>query len=149
MIVAITNICSSKQYQEVSQAKHAGFTLVEVLLSIAIVSIVFGTIYRTFDTFSRSYTKENVKAGIQQKARIGIELMARDIRLGGSDILSPLPAGCDPATAALRSVPEPPDGIERAWQLEGRGFAIPVCDYPSAGNTWDASSRFAVWIETP
>jgi type IV pilus assembly protein PilW len=67
--------------------RPAGFTLVEVLMCIAILSILFGTIYRTFDIFTRSYAKENVKAGVQQKTRIGIDLLARDIRLAGLDPL--------------------------------------------------------------
>jgi prepilin-type N-terminal cleavage/methylation domain-containing protein len=65
----------------------SGFTLVEVLVCMAIMSILFGTVYRSFDIFNRSYTKENVKAGIQQRTRIGIDLMARDIRLAGLDPL--------------------------------------------------------------
>ena len=77
-----------------SQAvKSAGFTLIEVMMCIAIISIVFGTIYRSFDVFSRSYTTENVKAGVQQKTRIGIDLMARDIRLAGLDPLGSANAG--------------------------------------------------------
>jgi prepilin-type N-terminal cleavage/methylation domain-containing protein len=74
-------------------AKSAGFTLVEVMMCVAIISIVFGTIYRSFDIFSRSYTTENVKAGVQQKTRIGIDLMARDIRLAGLDPLGSANAG--------------------------------------------------------
>jgi type IV pilus assembly protein PilW len=73
--------------------KSAGFTLVEVLMCIAVISIVFGTIYRSFDIFSRSYTTENVKAGVQQKTRIGIDLMARDIRLAGLDPLGSTNSG--------------------------------------------------------
>ncbi len=77
--------------------RSAGFTLVEVLMCIAILSILFGTIYRTFDTFNRSYANENVKAGVQQKSRIGIDLMARDIRLAGLDPLGSAAAGFNPA----------------------------------------------------
>lgn len=79
--------------------RSAGFTLIEVLMSIAILSILFGTIYRTFDIFSRSYTKENVKAGVQQKTRIGVDLMARDIRLVGLDPLGSANAGFNPDPA--------------------------------------------------
>ena len=61
--------------------------MVEVLVCMAIMSILFGAVYRSFDIFNRSYTKENVKAGIQQRTRIGIDLMARDIRLAGLDPL--------------------------------------------------------------
>ena len=71
----------------------AGFTLVEVLVCLALLSILFGTVYRSYATVNRSYTKENVKAGVQQKTRIGIELMARDIRLAGLDPLNEANAG--------------------------------------------------------
>ena len=73
--------------------RSVGFTLVEVLVSMAILSVLFGTIYRTFDSVNRSYTNENVKAGVQQKSRIGIDLMARDIRLAGLDPLGSAGAG--------------------------------------------------------
>jgi type IV pilus assembly protein PilW len=82
----------------------AGFTLVEVLMCIAILSILFGTIYRTFDTFNRSYTSENVKAGVQQKSRLGIDLMARDIRLAGLDPLGTSAAGFNPANTSSTSI---------------------------------------------
>jgi type IV pilus assembly protein PilW len=82
----------------------AGFTLIEVLMCIAILSILFGTIYRTFDIFNRSYTKENVKAGVQQKARIGIDLMARDIRLAGLDPLGSAGAGFNSANTNTTSI---------------------------------------------
>jgi len=84
--------------------RSAGFTLVEVLMCIAILSILFGTIYRTFDTFNRSHAKENVKAGVQQKSRIGIDLMARDIRLAGLDPLGSAGAGFNPANTNTTSV---------------------------------------------
>jgi type IV pilus assembly protein PilW len=85
-------------------ARSAGFTLVEVLISIAILSILFGTIYRTFDIFNRSYTKENVKAGVQQKTRIGIDLMARDVRLAGLNPLGTASAGFSPVDTNSTSI---------------------------------------------
>ena len=84
--------------------RSAGFTLIEVLMCIAILAIIFGTIYRTFDTFNRSYTSENVKAGVQQKSRLGIDLMARDIRLAGLDPLGSSAAGFNPANTNSNSI---------------------------------------------
>jgi len=84
--------------------RSAGFTLVEVLMCIAILSIIFGTVFRSFDTFNRSYTNENVKAGVQQKSRIGIDLMARDIRLAGLDPLDTANAGFIAANTNTTSV---------------------------------------------
>ena len=84
--------------------QSVGFTLVEVMVSIAILSILFGTIYRAFDGFTRSYVKENVKAGVQQKTRIGIDLMARDIRLAGLDPLGSANAGFNAANTNSTSI---------------------------------------------
>jgi prepilin-type N-terminal cleavage/methylation domain-containing protein len=84
---------TNRHYRQNQTAKSAGFTLVEVMMVIAIVSIVFGSVYRSFDIFNRSYTTENVKAGVQQKTRIGVDLMARDIRLAGLDPLGLTNAG--------------------------------------------------------
>jgi Tfp pilus assembly protein PilW len=73
-------------------------------MCIAILSIIFGTIYRTFNTFNRSYANENVKAGVQQKSRIGIDLMARDIRLAGLDPLGSASGGFNPANTNTSSM---------------------------------------------
>ncbi len=70
-----------------------GFTLIEVMMVIAILSIVFSTVYSTFDTFNRAYTTENVVAGVQQKTRIGVEFMVQDIRLAGLDPLGTAGSG--------------------------------------------------------
>jgi type IV pilus assembly protein PilW len=72
---------------------QAGFTLVEVLVVVALVSLVFGTIYDVFATLNRSYTSENVKANLQQTGRIALEFMAQDIRLAGLDPLGTATAG--------------------------------------------------------
>ena len=78
----------------------AGFTLIEVLMVIAIVSIAFGTIYKSFAQLNRSYTKENVKAGVQQGARIAVEFMVQDIRQAGLDPLGTATAGLSAGLAA-------------------------------------------------
>jgi len=70
-----------------------GFTLVELMVGLAIISIAFGTIYNTFTQLNRSYTTESVKAGVQQGARIAVEFMVQDIRLAGLDPLGTAGAG--------------------------------------------------------
>ena len=91
-------------YRQQHAGRAAGFTLVEVLICLALLSILFGTIYRSFSSVNRSCTKENVKAGVQQKARIGIDLMARDIRLAGLDPLAEANAGCISAGTNTTSI---------------------------------------------
>jgi len=70
-----------------------GFTVIEILMVLAILSIAFGTIYKSFAQLNRSYTAENVKAGVQQGARIAVEFMVQDIRLAGLDPLGITDAG--------------------------------------------------------
>jgi len=84
---AIQPYLNSKEIKKFKKGTASGFTLVEVLMCLAILSVLFGTVYRSFDIFTRSFTKENVKAGVQQRTRIGIDLMTRDIRLAGLDPL--------------------------------------------------------------
>ncbi len=61
--------------------------------------------------------------------------LARDLRLGG-DIDAPVALRADLRPAAA------PDGIAMAFAA---GDAM-LCDYASAGNTWDARSRYRVWM---
>jgi type IV pilus assembly protein PilW len=77
-----------------------GFTIIEVLMVMAIMSITLGTIYKSFAQLNRSYTTENVKAGIQQGARIAVEFMVQDIRMAGLDPLRTANAGFSAALAA-------------------------------------------------
>jgi len=65
----------------------AGFTMMEMMMVVAIMSIAFGTIYKSFEHINRSTTTENVKAGVQQRVRIAVDFMVQDIRLAG---LNPL-----------------------------------------------------------
>jgi type IV pilus assembly protein PilW len=71
----------------------AGFSMVEMLLVLAALAILFGAIYSGFERLNRSYTAENVKAGTQQSARIGVEMMVQDIRLAGLNPLGTAGAG--------------------------------------------------------
>ena len=67
-----------------------GFTLVEMVLALAISSIVLAAIYSVFTIANKNFTTQNVAANVQQNLRSAIGLMSRDIRLAGLD-----PAGSD------------------------------------------------------
>ena len=62
-----------------------GFSLVELLMALAISSIVLGAIYSVFSITNKNFTTQNVAANVQQSLRSAIGLMARDIRLAGLD----------------------------------------------------------------
>lgn len=81
-----------------SRSGEGGFSMVEMLLVLAALSILFGAIYSGFERLNRSYTAENVKAAAQQSARIGVEMMVQDMRLAGLDPLGTAGAGIVQAT---------------------------------------------------
>lgn len=73
----------------VLQSKR-GLTLVELVLALAISSIVLAAIYSVFSITNKNFTTQNVAANVQQNLRSAIGMMARDIRHAGLD-----PTGSD------------------------------------------------------
>jgi type IV pilus assembly protein PilW len=63
--------------------KEKGFTLVELLVAMAISGIVVAAVYTAFVTQQKSYTVQNQVAETQQNARVGLDLIARDVRMAG------------------------------------------------------------------
>jgi type IV pilus assembly protein PilW len=79
---------------------HAGFSMIELMIVIAVLAILFTFIYKGFERLNRYYTAENVKASTQQSVRIGVEMMVQDIRLAGLNPLGTAGAGVVAATPA-------------------------------------------------
>jgi type IV pilus assembly protein PilW len=86
--IQITNMC-----------RQAGFTLIEMLIALLILSIVSAVAYGIFASLSKSFTTQDVTAKTQQNLRIGIDFMARDIRMAGLDPLDTANAGIINATS--------------------------------------------------
>ena len=85
---------SARPYEAVwKSVAQQGFTLIEILIGLVILSIAFGAIYNSFAQLNRSYTTENIKAGVQLGVRIALEFMVHDIRLAGLDPLGTAGAG--------------------------------------------------------
>ena len=62
-----------------------GFTLVEMVLALAISTIVLAAVYSVFTIANKNFTTQNAAANVQQNLRSAIRLMARDIRHAGLD----------------------------------------------------------------
>ena len=62
-----------------------GFTLVDILVGLAMASVLMAATISLFTTMGRSYTTQNVAADVQQVTRAGIELMVQQIRMAGFD----------------------------------------------------------------
>lgn len=76
-----------------------GFTLIEVAVVIAIMSIVLGAIYSVFAATNRSTTNNEVIAEVMQNLRTSIDFMEQDIRMAGLDRFGSANAGIEAATA--------------------------------------------------
>ena len=70
-----------------------GFTLAEVVMALGIMLVVLTAIINLFTSLNRTYTTQNVAAGVQQVTRAGIDIMTRNIRMAGFNPLNLNPIG--------------------------------------------------------
>lgn len=61
--------------------KSAGFTLVEVMVALAIVSIIIAAMTTMFERSGRLYTNQNAVAALQQEVRAALEIIAQESRM--------------------------------------------------------------------
>jgi type IV pilus assembly protein PilW len=76
-----------------------GFTLLETLIAISITGIVIGAIYGVFFSANQTYFTQDSVADTQQRARISLDFMVRDIRMAGLNPTGNAVAGIEAATA--------------------------------------------------
>lgn len=60
-----------------------GFSLLELVVGLAIASVAMLAVISIFTTLTRAYTTQNAFASVQQVARAGVEYMAQNIRMAG------------------------------------------------------------------
>ena len=63
--------------------RDTGFTMVDILIGLAMASVLMVALVSLFTSMGRSYTTQNVAADVQQVARGGVELMIQEIRMAG------------------------------------------------------------------
>ena len=73
-----------------------GFTLVELLVVLAIVSIVMGGIYSVFVHSNRVYISQEEVVAAQQEARSALDMLGREIRMAGFIAANNKAGGLDP-----------------------------------------------------
>jgi type IV pilus assembly protein PilW len=64
---------------------HKGFTLVEMLVGMAVASVVMISIYTAYVNHQRSHVTQQLVVDMQQNARAALALMKREIRMMGYD----------------------------------------------------------------
>ncbi|HEA67633.1 MAG TPA: prepilin-type N-terminal cleavage/methylation domain-containing protein [Desulfobacterales bacterium] len=85
IITFVRELRKKWRYRGRPRNRSAGFTLVELLVVIAMISVMLAALVGLFTTLSKSYTTEEVKAEAQQDLRAAGDLMIRDIRMAGLD----------------------------------------------------------------
>ncbi len=81
---------------------NKGFTLIELMIGMAISSIVMAGVYAAYLSQSKSYNTQELTVDMQANLRTALELIQMDLRLAGSDISANADAGF--LTAASNSV---------------------------------------------
>lgn len=81
-----------------SPEKCSGFTLVEMMVALAIISVILGSIYGTLISSNVAYHTQESVAETQQGLRAATDFMVREIRLAGLDPLETAGAGIEEAT---------------------------------------------------
>jgi type IV pilus assembly protein PilW len=64
---------------------HKGFTLMEMMVAMAIASIVMAGIYTFYRSQLRTHVTQQALVDMQQDARIAMYMMTREIRMAGYD----------------------------------------------------------------
>src|SRR5206468_5336262 len=62
---------------------QSGFTLVELMVAMSIFLLILVGVFQVFDPSSRAYSTTERKLGVQQNARVAMDVMARQIRMAG------------------------------------------------------------------
>ena len=73
-----------------------GFTLVELLVVLAIVSVVMGGIYSIFVSSNKVYISQEEVVAAQQEARSALDILGREIRMAGFIAADNKTGGLDP-----------------------------------------------------
>jgi type IV pilus assembly protein PilW len=91
----------NKGYKSMPPGSHKekGFSLIELMIAMALSGIVIGAIYNLYIGQSRSYVIQDQVAEMQQNARVAMDMMVRDIRMAGFDPTREAGAGFVAATS--------------------------------------------------
>ena len=65
-------------------SQEKGFTLIEILISIAIFGLVMGVMYSLYISMNRTTVNQTDILEVQQNVRIALDRLSRDIRMAGA-----------------------------------------------------------------
>jgi type IV pilus assembly protein PilW len=71
--------------ERIVKSREGGFTLVEILVALALTGIVAAAVYRGFGSQQKAVILQDQVVGMQHNLRAALHLMAKDIRMAGYD----------------------------------------------------------------
>jgi type IV pilus assembly protein PilW len=102
-----------------ARRRDAGLTLVELMITLAVASMVASSTFVFFAGQQRIYDTQTKILNIQQNLWMSMEVMARQLRASGTGM-----AGCQTGTVPPGNQAVPNTGI-RAWHDQMGAFRIP------------------------
>lgn len=78
-----------------------GFTLVELLVVLALSGIVTAAVYKSFTAQQQVYVAQDQAAVMQQDVRAALEIMVKELRMAGYDPVGTADAGILVATSSM------------------------------------------------
>lgn len=130
-----------------------GFTLAELLVTIAILGLVLGAIYGAYALSQRAYREGEASAELTQNSRVILERMTREIRQA-KEIATELPATSTDATSTIKFE----DGHDISYVHYVRYFWDEVdktikreviAYYFSISGNPNSTSTYVAWDATP
>ena len=108
-----------KTMKQKNDAQQRGFTMVEVLVSTAVLIIVFVGVLMVYDRGNQVFKRSNESADMQQNLRVAYDRVLADIRMAGFDY--------------LRGGPTMPGATAQPWAA-GRQYAAGTIVVPTPAN---------------
>lgn len=97
-----------------SAKNNKGFTLVEIIVGLALSIVVLGSIYTIYVSQQKAYIVQEEVAKMQQNLRAALLMMASDLRMAGYD-----PSG--KSGAGIVSIATAPHSIRFTKDISGNG----------------------------
>ena len=82
----------------IKNKKENGFSLIELMVALAISTLALTAIYSVFNSITKSSTRNEVAAEVLQSLRTSLGFMEQDIRMAGLDRFATAHAGVEQAT---------------------------------------------------
>lgn len=118
-----------------------GFSLVELLCAVAILSIVIASVGTSMVVSARSYQRGNAELDLQQKAQITANLLTNLI-IDSDEVISPPAGGAHSSELKLKKIE---GGVSVEYQISLSGTSLSYTAGSDSGILAEDISSFSIW----